>query len=256
MMLYIHQLNHLSPKMADLESVYMVRDLREKVKLPLKEEVMEEAFCEFFVSSSELQLMEETAALVEQTIKMIKSLAQLESNLYEAVSLQRAIQALQPVTAALESNLSYLQQVQVWQATSSSALTALLNQIPKLRAPEEKLRVNDEIKGLFQFLLRNQGFVFHAQDMVHEGPVAQVNGLVESMQKGFFFHVSLEEEYKKVDFAAIKRRVSSEELQRVEAIEQNILKIKKGVDAAYNANMRMVNLSVILYSYVKWLSNR
>ena len=47
-MLYIHQLTHLSAKMADLESVYLVRELREKVKLPLKEEVMEEAFCEFF----------------------------------------------------------------------------------------------------------------------------------------------------------------------------------------------------------------
>ncbi|MBI2125689.1 hypothetical protein HYU08_03995 [Candidatus Woesearchaeota archaeon] len=92
--------------------------------------------------------------------------------------------------------------------------------------------------------------------MVHEGPVAQVNGLVESMQKGFFFHVSLEEEYKKVDFNTIKRRVPAEELQRVEAIEQNILKIKRAADTAYNANMRMINLSVILYSYVKWLSNR
>ena len=255
-MLYIHQLNHLSSKMADLESVYMVRDLREKVKFPLKEEIMEEAFCEFFVSSSELQLIEETAVLVTPTIEMVKSLAQVGSDLYEAVSLQRTIQALQPVTAALESNLAYLQQVQVWQATSSSALTALLNQIPKLQSHEDKLRVNNEIKGLFQFLLRNQGFVFHAPDMVHEGPLAQVNGLVESMQKGFFFHVSLEEEYKKVDFNTIKRRVPSEELQRVEAIEQNILKIKKGADTAYNANMRMVNLSVILYSYVKWLSNR
>lgn len=255
-MLYIHQITHLSPKMADLESVYMVRDLREKVKLPLKEEVMEEAFCEFFVSSSELQLIEETAALVEPTIEMIKSLALLESGLYEAVSLQRAIQALSPVTAALESNLAYLQQVQVWQATSSSALTSMLNQIPKLRTQEEKLRVNDEIKGLFQFLLRNQRFVFHAPDMMHEGPVAQVNGLVESMQKGFFFHVSLEEEYKKVDFNTIKRRVPAEELQRVEVVKQNILKIKKAADTAYNANMRMINLSVILYSYVKWLSNK
>jgi len=242
--------------MADLESVYMVRDLREKVKFPLQETVMEDAFCEFFVSSSELQLVEQTITLVEPTIEMIKSLAQLESDLYESVSLQRAVQALSPITAALESNLGYLQQVQVWQATSSSQLTSLLNQIPKLRTQEEKIRVNDQVKGLFQFLLRNQGFVFQAQDMVHEGPVAQVNGLVESMQKGFFFHRSLEEEYKKVDFATVKRRVPTEELKRVEEVEQNILKIKKAADTAYNANMRMVNLSVILYSYVKWLSNK
>ncbi len=255
-MLYIHQLNHLTPRMADLESVYMVRELKEKMKLPLQEEAMEEAFCEFFVSSSELQAVGEAISLVEPTIELIRSLAQLESSVYEAVSLQRAIQALNPIPPALENNLDYLQQVQVWQATSSKELVTMLNLIPKLRTPEEKIRVNDQIKGLFEFILRNQGFVFQAQDMVHEGPVAQVNGLIETMQKGAFFHISLEEEYNKIDFNSIKRRIPPAELQRVEEIEQNVLKIKKGVDAAYNVNMRMINLSVVLYSYVKWLSGK
>ncbi|MEK6853628.1 MAG: hypothetical protein AABX64_03005, partial [Nanoarchaeota archaeon] len=135
-------------------------------------------------------------------------------------------------------------------------IAGVLNQIPKLRTADEKMRVNEQVKGLFQFLLRNPNFAFQAQDMIHEGPVAQINGLAESMEKGFFFHVSLEEEYKKVDFATIKRRIPRQDLEKTAEIENHIRMIKKGLDAAYGANMRMVNLAVVLYSYVKWLSNR
>ena len=194
--------------------------------------------------------------LIEPTVEQIKALLHKESPLHETINLQRTVQLLNTIPSALENNLSYLQQVQVWQSTSPAEMAVLLNKIPKLRTTEEKVRANQQVKDLFQFLLRNHEFIFHAQDMIHEGPVAQVNGLTESMEKGFFFHVSLEEEYKKVDFSAIKRRIPAQELERVEEVERSIKQIKKGLDAAYNANMRMVNLSVMLYSYVKWLSNR
>lgn len=255
-MLYIHQLTHLSPRMADLESVYIVRELKEKMPFPLAGEKLEEAFCEFFISSSELQAIEGAISLVEPAIEQIKALLQKESPLYETINLQRSVQLLKAIPSALENNLNYLQQIQVWQSASSAEMAVLLNQIPKLRAMEEKVRVNQQVKNLFQFLLRNSEFVFHARDMVHEGPVAQINGLAESMEKGFFFYVSLEEEHQKLDFAVIKKRLPSQELGEVAEIEHNIKQIKRGLDAAYNANMRMVNLSVILYSYVKWLSNR
>ncbi len=255
-MLYIHQLTHLSPRMADLESVYVVRELKQKTTFPLAGEKLEEAFCEFFVSSSELQLIEEAISLVELTLEHIKTLLQKESPLYEAINLQRSLQLLKTIPEALKNNLSYLQQVQVWQSNSPAEIAVLFNRIPKLRTPEEKYQVNDQIKNLFTFLLRNPEFAFYAQDMVHEGPVAQISGLAESMEKAFFFHVSLEEEHQKLDFSTIKRRIPAAELEQVAEIERNAQRIKKGIDAAYNANMRMVNLSVMLYSYVKWLSNK
>ncbi len=242
--------------MADLESVYLVRELKGKMAFPLKEEVLEEAFCEFSVSSSELQFIEQAASLIEPTMEQIKLLIQEQSPLHETISLERSVQLLKTIPPALQNNLSYLQQVQVWQPSSPAEIMGLLNQIPKLRTVEEKTRVNEQIKELFQFLLRNPNFAFYAQDMVHEGPVAQINGLAESMEKGFFFHVSLEEEYKKVDFAAIKKRIPLQDLEKVAEIESHVKQIKKGIDAAYGANMRMVNLAVILYSYVKWLSNK
>ena len=242
--------------MADLESVYMVRELKGNMAFPLKEEALEEAFCEFFVSSSELQLIEQAISLIDPTIEQIKLLIQGQSPLHEPISLERSVQLLKIIPAALQNNLSYLQQVQVWQSSSPAEIAGVLNQIPKLRTADEKMRVNEQVKGLFQFLLRNPNFAFQAQDMIHEGPVAQINGLAESMEKGFFFHVSLEEEYKKVDFATIKRRIPRQDLEKTAEIENHIRMIKKGLDAAYGANMRMVNLAVVLYSYVKWLSNR
>ena len=90
-MLYIHQLNHLTPKMADLESVYMVRELKGNMAFPLKEEALEEAFCEFFVSSSELRLIEQAISLIDPTIEQIKLLIQEQSPLHEPISLERSV---------------------------------------------------------------------------------------------------------------------------------------------------------------------
>jgi hypothetical protein len=65
----------------------------------------------------------------------------------------------------------------------------------------------------------------------------------------------LEEELKKLDFEWVKGRIQKEHLEENEALLKNVTLIKKGIDAAYDMNMRMVNLAVILYSYVKWLNS-
>ncbi|MBU0470935.1 MAG: hypothetical protein ABIG52_01255 [Nanoarchaeota archaeon] len=242
--------------MAELESVYLVRELRDKMTFPLKEKELEEAFCKFFISLSELDLIQQAAAVTEPAREQIKLLLQKQSTLYEQINLERSLQLLKEIPAALQNNLAYLQQIQNWQSTSSIEIAKLFNQIPKLRTAEEKIQANEEIKKLFRFLLRNPNFNFYAQDIVHEGPAAQIKGLMESLEKGFFFHVSLDEEYKKVSFEMIKKRIPWAELQEVAEVEKNVRQIKKGIDAAYEANMRMVNFAVILYSYVKWLTSR
>lgn len=255
-MLYIHQLNHLTPRMADLESVYLVRELKEKTPFPLQENLLEEVFSEFSVSGSELQSINNAITLIGPTIEEVKTLLQKQSPVYETINLQRTIQLLKEVPLVLVNNARYLEQVQQWQATSPTAMTSLLNKIPTLRAAHEKMQANQQIKDLFAFLLRNQQFTFVAHDIVHEGPVAQINGLAESMEKGFFFHVSLEEEYNKISFDTLKGRIPAVELEAVTAIERNIKLIKKAVDTAYQSNMRQVNLAVVLYSYVKWLTQK
>jgi hypothetical protein len=76
------------------------------------------------------------------------------------------------------------------------------------------------------------------------------------MENGFLFHLLLEEEINKIKFNIIKNRIPKEELERIEKIKQKVSDIKKGVDRAYENNMRMVQLAVILYSYIKMIMSR
>ena len=62
---------------------------------------------------------------------------------------------------------------------------------------------------------------------------------------------------KKIDYKlvweTIKKRIPSADLQRGEKIGNMISDIKDGVDRAYENNMRMINLALIIYSYVKMM---
>ncbi len=269
-MLYIHQLNHLSSKMADLESVSLIRELKGKTPYPLQEGQLNVLFRNFFVSGSELAAVENGLNLIEPTVEQVKSLTQKSSVLtssqlssefsspllYEIINLQRAIQMLKSFPPPLQNNLTFLQEFQVWQQSSGQSVALLFNHIPRLKSAEEKIKANEEIKKLFGFLLRHSEFHFNYHDLVNEGQVATASGLQEGMEKGFFFHVTLEETSKKLEYETIRRRIPSEELRVVGEIERNIELIKEAVDISYKANMRIVNLAVILYSYVKWLTGK
>lgn len=260
-MLYIHQLNHLSPKMVELESVYLIRELREKTPYPLQEQQLHDLFHGFFVSNEEISTIENGFALVESTIEQVKTLLQKqltlsENVLYETINLQRAIQMLKSFPLPLRNNLTFLQEFQVWQQSSPPEISLLLNRVPHLKTKEEKIKANEEIKNIFRFLLRNSEFFFNCRDIVNEGQVATASGLQEGLEKGFFFHMTLEEETKKLDYSVIRSRIPTEELKFVGEIERNIESMKSAIDTAYKANMRIVNFAVILYAYVKWLAGK
>ncbi|MBU1112222.1 MAG: hypothetical protein ABIG93_02160 [archaeon] len=252
-LLYIHQLNRLSQKTADLESVYLIRELKEKTPFPIDSVKLTEFFKEFFVSSDEIEIIDKARNLIEPLIMQIKVLLQGQPTIYEKVNLQRTVQLLKEVSPAIQNSLFYLYEVKRGQSNLPIEIAGLLNKIPKLQTMEEKVQINERLKNHFNFLLRNPNFVFNAKDIINEGSVAQIGGLTESMQKGFFFSISLEEEYSKIDFSKLKMRIPAEELEKVARIETDIKLIKKGVDTAYNVNMKLLNLAVILYSYIKWL---
>ena len=62
----------------------------------------------------------------------------------------------------------------------------------------------------------------------------------------------MEEELKKLNFDRIRLRIAPEKLQEAEGIHEQIKVIRKGTERAYETNKRLVELSVILYAYVKW----
>ncbi len=253
-MLYINKLSDLNRKSADTDSVLLIREFRQKVVPPLTVPQMEEHFTEFLISESDLLAMDNSLVLIEPTIEMIKALIAENDPVHERVNLERAIQVLKMIPGNLQQNIHFAEDLGAWRGEFITRSTELLNQIPRLRTSEQKVAVNNQISQLFEKILRNSQFGFNYLDIINEAHTANIAGLVEGLPKGYFFHITLEEELKKASFDRIKERIPADKLKKVEEIEKRIQLIKKGVDRAYDVNMRMVGCAVHLYSYVKWVN--
>lgn len=252
-MLYIHSLSHLTPRIADLESVYLIREIKQRTSHPLSEEKMKAHFLPFFISDTDLKHMESALQLVEPTIERVKELRLKNDPAYEPINLQRSIQILKEMPAPLDNNRKYLQNIFDWQGNFAGEVVPILNRLPRLKTREEKESFNQQLNPVFQLVLRNSNMVFNAQDIINEAQLSHITGLSESLQKGFLFRLTLEEELKKQEFGNLRARLAKERLDEVEAVQKNVELIKKGIERAYENNMRMVNWAVLLYTYVKWL---
>lgn len=255
-MLYIHKLSDLNQKTADTESVYLIREMKQKLTFPFSTAVLQEFLEEHNLSESDLTAMETSLQLVEPTILKIDALLKEKHPLHESTNLQRSIQILSGVPSSLSKNLTYGKERFLEQKEFIEEFTNVLNAIPSLQTKEEKIAANDKISKLFETILRNQEFCFRFADIIHEGHVSNVGGLRESMAKGYLVHFTLEEELKKADFSTVKLRIPPDKRQEVERIEEDISAIYRGVQRAYELNKRMVDLAVMLYSLVKWMHNK
>ncbi len=252
-MLYIHKLNQLTPKTAEVESVYLIRELKQKTPLPLKEQQMENYLLEFTISDTDRAMMMQAVPLVQPIIDQLKQMLMERNPLHESVNIQRAIQTLEEMPQALINNINYVEDIGAWQARAIMELTALFNTIPKLRSKDQKVACDQELNVVFQRILRNKDFAFNFYDIINEAQVQHITDLHEAMNKGYFFHFTLEEELKKIDFNGIKHRIPPEKMQQIEEITKDLFHIKRGVERAYQVNMRMVNYALILFAYVKWM---
>ncbi len=255
-MLYIHRLSDLNRKSADTESLPLIREFKQKISLPLSGVQMEEHFTEFLISESDLLAMDNALVLIEPTIELIKALEAEKDPEYEQVNLERAIAVLRMIPQNLLENIRFADELVSFRGEFITKATQLLNQIPQLRSQDQKLAVNNQVSQLFEKILRNKEFSFNYMDVVNEAQMVNLAGLCEGLPKGYFFHITLEEELKKSSFDRIKERIQADKLKKADEIEKRIKLIKKGVDRAYDVNMRMVGCAVHLYSYVKWVNTR
>lgn len=254
-MLYIHRLEQLNPRGADLESVYLCREIRQRNPFPFTDARMESHFGDFFVSEMDIDAMTNALELINPTLEMVEAIQTAANPIHEAINVKRTVQLLKNAPEPLLKNILFAKDINEWQASVISKVTGILNAIPKTKIQEEKLKLNQELNEVFQKLLRNNDFRFNFYDLVAEGPLSEITGLHESMNKGYLFHYSLEEELKKVSFDEIKYRIPPDKMEEFNKIQSNILLIKKGMERAYDLNMRMIQWAVALYSYVKIAMN-
>ncbi len=255
-MLYIHKLSDLNMRLADIESTAFIREIKASMILPVSAHNIYEYLSNCLVSEQDIQYAENALAKLNSAMERISSLLAGKDAIHEPINLLRTLQMLQQIPTPLANNIRYLQEVLSMQAQLINESAPLLNAIPSLSTREEKEKADAALSGFFEKILRNKEFFFRHQDIIYEAQTSIMSALEESMSKGYFFHVTLEEEMRKADFASIKLRIPAEKLEEAEEMRQSFKTIKEGVDAAYNANMKMVTCSVLLYSCIKWANSR
>jgi hypothetical protein len=251
-MLYIHTLKDLTVKSADIECTSLIREIKKGNKMPLDESQVEKQLSIFFVSKIDVEHMRKALDMIPETVNEIVALSKSGKNL-EAINLKRACSGLNEITAPLEKNMEYAIKLIAFQETFIPKITDLLSQIPKLKTDAEKKSFDESMSLFFAKILRNKkDFAFAYSDIINEAHTARMNNLTESMVHGFFFHVPIEEYLKKQEGKDLAKGQSSE-AAAVDSINKQILLIKEGVDRAYDANTRMLNMAVVLYAYIKWI---
>jgi len=252
-MLYIHTLKDLTPKTADIESVPIIREVKSRLNKPFSEQEFHESFDKFFPESKDINEIKKASEMIEPAIEKLKELINQNNPAYEAINLYRTVSMLEEVNQPIIENIIYLEEIRSWKDEFIREINLIFKNIKSVNNQEEYIKLNERINYMFRKMLRNDEFVFNSNDIINEGKLARIRDLHESLGNGFFFHITVKEHLDKVDFSIIKTRIKREELEPAEEIAKEIFKIKNGVQTSYDLNMNIVNLSVIIYSYIKAL---
>lgn len=254
-MIYIHNLDDLNPKSAEIETTYLLREIKLNESIPLTQEKLRNKFLLFFVSKTDLDAMSQALRLVPSVLDEIVELSKTEG-FYEKINLQRAYLALQEIPDALKRNLDYANGIFEWQESFIEKITGVLNKTQSLKTKDEQAACEKELDAFFEKILCSKDFIFNYKGLISEGQLTRINNLLESISNGFIFHITIGEYLKKENFNTIKNRIPKEELAKVDAIIRKLVDIKNGVERAYSHNMRMINLALVLYAYVRWLKDK
>lgn len=251
---YINQLKDLTPKSAEIESTFIIRELKKKTPLPLKYNEIFELFSLYFVSESEKQNIEQAIIKTEETISQIINIGHLKDSHFEPINLKRAVEMLHELPNPLALNLIYANSIFSWQEEFTQDFAPLMNKLPSLTSLQEREQINNELNNIFNKLLRNNILAFNYKDIINEAHKNRIHDLQESLENGFLFKLSLEDELRKTPYEERKKNIPEDKLVMAEEIKKKIKEIKKGVDAAYELNLRMVNWALIVYAYIKYIT--
>jgi|SRR3989344_4763222 len=252
-MIYIHKLSQLSPKIADIEVIPIIRNIKDKINFPLTNESIESSFIEYYVKDENLTLMENSLRAVEILLEELMKIYNEKNQIYEQINIARAIKLVEEIPNPLKNNIEYSKNLLNRKQDIFDELFNIINLLPNTINIEDKRKLNDRINELFNHILRNRDFSFNYNDLINEVHTSHIKDLYNMIDNGFLFHVRLEEELAKTKFNVIKLRIPQELLLTSEKIKEGVLEIKQGVDKAYQINMNSINFALLLYSYIRVL---
>jgi hypothetical protein len=249
-MLYLHSPKDLNQKTADIESVQLMRDIKTKVKFPVTKEMLDFVAAPFFISDKEWAQMNDSLDAIQPLIMEIQSIA--PQPFHEPVNMKRAANMLSAIEPNLGNNIAYAIGMREDKEAMLMELAEIFNGLRMSKDQAMLVDYNTRLGRIFETILLSTEFDYNTAAIINEGQINSIKTLHESMNQGYFFHKTLEEEMKKVDFSAIKYHFPQEAMKQADIMTDKIFSIKKGVDAAYNHNMRMMEFAVILFGCVKY----
>jgi len=253
-MIYIHTLNDLNPKSVEIEVVPLLREIKNSNSLPLSEDKLKTTFSTFFISTQDLEIINKSIQEIPLATEKISELLKIDGH-YEPINVSRAISMLNEVHDNLKNNNNYINDIFNFQESFIKESTSLLNAIHYSRTNNDKTLNKQKLSGIFEKILRNQtNFKFNFSDIIHEAHLTRIRDLAESLKGGFLFHITIEEELNKTPFSTIRNRIPKSELEAADLILQKVEEIKKGIETTYNLNMKMINMSIFLYTYLKFVN--
>lgn len=250
--IYIHELQRLEPKAAEIESVRLIREIKKINSYPITEQKLLSHLSKYFATQLDIDLMAYSLSKIAPAIKEIGIFSPSDT-LLEPLNIKRAIGILKEVEPSLKNNILYAEEMMALQQIMIKELTEAMNALHDSKSQQEMAACNDRFSPIFEKILRNDKFALKYDDLIFEAHREHIDDLGRMIPNGYFFHILLEEEIKKTPFEEIKQRLPKSMVAQSERIASYAGEIEKGVDAAYYLNMRMINLALLLYAYVKWL---
>lgn len=250
--IYIHELQRLEPKSAEIESVRLIRDIKRVNSYPLTEQKLLNHLSKYFATQLDIDAMEYSLSKIEPALKEIAVFSPTDK-LLEPLNIKRSIGIIKEIEPALKNNLTYAREMLTLQQVMITELVSALNALHDAKNQKEMAICNGRFSPIFEKILRNDRFVMKYDDLVFEAHKEHIDDLGRMIPNGYFFHILLEEEIKKATFEEISQRLPKSMVAHSERIASYAREIQKGADAAYSLNMRMINLALLLYAYVKWL---
>jgi hypothetical protein len=237
--IYIHDLNKLEPKSAEIESIRLIREIKQCNSYPLTEQKLFSHLSKYFATQLDIDTMIYSFTKIKPALKELEIL-DTKDPLLEPRNLKRVAGILAELAPALATNINYAKEMLQLQQTMLPELSKTLNALHDSSKPE--VEINESLSKFFEKILRNDRFSMRYEDIIFEAHREHVSDFARTIPNGYLFNVLLEEEVKKTPFEQRKQRLPKSLVAQSDRVGQYLEEISKGVDAAYYLNMRMVNL--------------
>jgi len=249
-MIYILTPKDFNQKLADIEAVPMIRELKKRLAYPFSPDEIEAHIGVHFLTDDEHLKMKSAFEKIAPLRNLLCGCAGEDSQ-FVKINLKRAVDVLTRVEPHLAGTMQYALRLREHKCLISNSFAGVLNTITSTKDPAVLAGCNQHLNSIFSCVLRCTDMRYETAGIVDEGEVSSISSLYEGINSGSLFPVSLEDEIKKTGFSEKRSAIPKDQLELNNSILAEIDAIRAGVKTAYIHNIRMMSVAMVLYASLK-----